>query len=327
MMTKDSEYLLTTEKNFTTDIEGNIRALWEARNEGYLKNKTNKNLYWISLTSPNHSKAVVIVNGRIEGVWKYQELFYDFYRNGYDVYSFDHQGQGCSDRLVTNSDIGHVEFFSDYVEDMAAVIEQFQLHRYEKRFLVAHSMGGAISTRYLQLHSEHNFNAVALSAPMYGVNVAWYLKPISAPFMRLKAMFHSKPDYGTSNTTYYSKPFEDNPLSGCEVRYRWFRKLYEDKPGLKVGGPSARWIWQNLNAAKLCISESQKLTLPFLLLQASGEVIVSNKDQNKFIDKLRKTNEQARLEVVQGSRHEIFFENDEYRNTALTKLFSFFNKN
>ncbi|MCW1889529.1 alpha/beta hydrolase [Vibrio chagasii] len=45
-------------------------------------------------------------NGRIECCQKYQEIFYDFYQQGYIVYSFDHQGQGQSERMVADSEAG-----------------------------------------------------------------------------------------------------------------------------------------------------------------------------------------------------------------------------
>ncbi|MDG3086677.1 alpha/beta fold hydrolase [Vibrio hannami] len=325
-MTKNSYYSISSELSFKKDIENDIQALWQSRTEGHLQGKDRKNLYWISLTSPSHSKAVVIVNGRVETVWKYQELFYDFYRNGYDVYSFDHRGQGLSDRLLSDIDAGHVDEFSDYVDDMELVVEHFQLEKYQKRFVVAHSMGGAVATRYFQSLQAHKFDALALSAPMYGVNIAWYLKPISVCFMKLKETFQSKPYYGTSHKQYESKPFEDNPLSHSETRYQWFRKLYNDKPELQVGGASSRWIWQGLTAAKRCIRDTEKLTIPLLLLQGSEEAIVSNQAQNTFFQKLRTTNHSAQMEIIQGARHEILFEKDNCRNIALTKVFSFFDK-
>ncbi|MCV5871060.1 alpha/beta fold hydrolase, partial [Escherichia coli] len=80
---------------------GPIAALWQTRQEGFVKGTEKKKIYWCKLTNPEHKKAVLIVNGRIESSWKYQELFYDLYRQGYDVYSFDHRGQGLSDRLLS----------------------------------------------------------------------------------------------------------------------------------------------------------------------------------------------------------------------------------
>lgn len=119
----------------------------------------------------NTKKAVLIVNGRIESSWKYQELFYDLYRQGYDVYSFDHRGQGLSDRLLSDSDMGHVYDFTDYIDDMDVVIKQHDLKQYQQCFIIAHSMGGAIATRYLQTQPEHPFTGLILSAPMFGINL------------------------------------------------------------------------------------------------------------------------------------------------------------
>lgn len=55
--------------------------------------------------------------------------------------------------------------------DLKALVEHFDLGHYQERFLLAHSMGGAIATRYIQTTPAHPFSALALSAPMFGVNM------------------------------------------------------------------------------------------------------------------------------------------------------------
>ncbi|OIQ24378.1 alpha/beta fold hydrolase [uncultured Vibrio sp.] len=317
----------TQEPSFEQAINSNISQLWQFREEGHLTTKDKRRLYWCKMTEPTHTKALFVVNGRIESAWKYQELFHDLFYQGYDIYSFDHRGQGLSDRLVDDREIGHVEEFDDYIVDMAQVVDSFPLERYEQRFLLAHSMGGAIATRYLQTHPEHSFDAVALSAPMFGVNMSPMLRPIAIPVAQLMSMASPLPRYAPGQQGYYAKPFDINPLTQSKTRYHWFRDLYETMPELKLGGPSHRWVGQGLMAAKQCIQQTRQIKVPLLLLQASEESIVDNKDQIRFIKKLARTNKQCALKIVYGSKHELLFEQDTYRNDALDCILAFFNQN
>ena len=68
------------------------------------------------------SNALIIVNGRIESYLKYQDLANDFYQQGYSVYMYDHRGQGLSGRQLSNKHKGHVDSFSDYVDDLECII-------------------------------------------------------------------------------------------------------------------------------------------------------------------------------------------------------------
>ncbi|MHC6528621.1 alpha/beta fold hydrolase [Vibrio proteolyticus] len=316
----------TQECTFEQAMNGNIADLWQRREEGFIKSFDKTKLYWCRLTCDSHNKAIVVVNGRIEAAWKYQELFYDLFQQGYDIYSFDHRGQGLSDRMLGDPQMGHVNDFEDYILDMERLLTHFDLTHYEQRFLLAHSMGGAIATRYLQTHPQHSFDAIAVSAPMYGVSVPWYLSPIAVPLSMAMTTIYAQPTYAPGHQAYYPKPFEINPLTQSEVRYRWFRDLYDRMPQLQIGGPSTRWVWQGLLAAKQCILLTRQLTLPFLLLQAERDTIVSNKAQDVFIRKLRKTNPDCELQVIQGSRHELLFEIDRCRNQALDSLLAFFDR-
>jgi len=311
--------------DYQTMMDNEVTQFWQQRDQGYVEGVAGKKLFWVSLTDPQHEKAVVIMNGRVETVWKYQEIFYHLFTLGYDIYSFDHRGQGLSDRLTEDQQIGHVNRFSDYITDARTLIDSFDLKRYKKRFMLAHSMGGAISIRYIQTTPTHNFDGLLLSAPMLGVHLSPFIKMIAPYWANVISHCSAVPRYLTKNTTYKAKDFSTNALTSCPTRYAWFRHLYEQMPQLKLGGPSACWVWQSLTAAKECLKNTNKITIPILLLQAEKDVVVCNNDQITFISTLMKTNTDVVLETIKESQHEVLFERDEIRDIALKKLEQFLN--
>ncbi len=314
----------TQEAQFQYAMQHDIAPCWQSRQQGYHLTLDNKRLYWCSLTAAQHNKVIVIVNGRIESACKYQELFYDLFHQGYDIYSFDHRGQGLSERLIADPQMGYVEQFDDYVRDMDELITRFPLQNYTQRYLLAHSMGGAITTRYLESYPNHPFDAVVLSAPMLGINMPWQLRPIAFTLTKLLSATYATPHYAPGYGAYLPKPFATNQLTHSAVRYQWFRELYEQQPQLKLGGPSAHWVWQSLLAIKRCFTEMKSIRLPLLLLQAGQDTIVSNHAQTRFMTQLARTNPQAKIEIIDGARHELLFESDHYRTPVLDKILAFF---
>lgn len=319
-----NSYPYTQESNVEQALNLEIAQLWNTRSEGMFRSFDKKHIYWCSLTHPSHQKAVVVVNGRIESAWKYQELCYDLYRQGFDVYSYDHRGQGRSDRLTADKQIGYVHEFQDYVTDLQGLVEHFKLKRYPQRYLLAHSMGGAIATRYLQTTPAHPFTAVALSAPMFGIKMPWYLRPVAMLITQLMSAFASKPTYAPGYGPYQAKPFERNLLTHSAVRYQQFRVLYQAQPELQIGGPSHRWVWQSLMATKQCLQLTRQIKIPLLIVQAGDDAIVCNQAQRRLFKKLSRTLPSARLHTIAGARHELLFESDNYRNLALEHILRFF---
>jgi lysophospholipase len=313
----------TQESNYEQAMSSSISNFWQQRKSGYYSSFDGTQLYWCKFTDPRNIKAIVIINGRIESVFKYQELFYDLFQLGYDIYSYDHRGQGLSKTAAIQSDIGHVEQFNHYVIDLQNMVEHFKLDHYEKRFIVAHSMGGAITLRYLQQQPQHPFSACVTSAPMLGLPVPWYLRPFAIRYTRWLSQKNSMPNYAPGYEPYFEKPFINNRLSQSEMRYQWFRKLYNDNPELQVGGPSATWVWQSLLALKKLMADADKLTIPLLILQAENDQIVENKAQQQLIKKMSTFNHDAQLITIKHAYHELLFEKDEYRNAALEELLGF----
>lgn len=85
---------------------------------------------------------IVVCPGRIESYIKYAELAYDLFHLGFDVLIIDHRGQGLSGRMLPDTHRGHVDNFSDYVDDLAAFWQQeVQPGPWRKRYILAHSMG------------------------------------------------------------------------------------------------------------------------------------------------------------------------------------------
>lgn len=67
---------------------------------------------------------IVICPGRIESYVKYAELAYDLVHTGFDVLIIDHRGQGLSGRMLSDTHRGHVDNFSDYVDDLYVFRQQ-----------------------------------------------------------------------------------------------------------------------------------------------------------------------------------------------------------
>lgn len=310
------------ESHYLETMKNQVSPFWEKRQHGFYQGQKGVQLHWVSFTSPTHQKAIMVVNGRIESVHKYQELFYDLFCQGYDIYSFDHRGQGLSDRLTENSDIGHIEDFSDYVIDLDSITKKLITPmNYQDNYLLGHSMGGAIATQYVENH-EHPYTALTLSAPMHGIHIQPWLKPLAGTISRYLSQRTSQPSYAFGQAPYHAKPFLNNLLTTCEIRYQWFRALYAVKPELQIGGASNHWVNQGLIGAKLCIDHAQSCVIPTLLLQGENDRIVDNNAHIEF----QKRAQNCQLVTIREAKHELLFESDTCRNQALSETLNFFHQ-
>jgi len=66
------------------------------------------------------------------------------------------------------------------------------------------------------------------------------------------------------------------------------------------------------------------------MMQAGGDTIVDNKVQSEFCRQLNQINSELCPNkmpfVIEGARHELFFEQDKYRRPALSAALNFFKK-
>lgn len=315
------------EKVFSAFVSGRLSQFWRQREEHSFHGEAGVLLKYISFTKAQHTRAIFIVNGRSESYLKYPEVAYDLFHCGYDIFIMDHRGQGTSERLLSDPHRGHVEAFTDYVDDAETFCLQHLAPRgYPRLFIIAHSMGGAIAALLLHRLPQF-FDAVMFTAPMFGVQLPvpeWMADRI-LNWTELRPGFREGFALGTGN--WHAVPFVLNTVTHSRVRYQRNLALYADNADLQLGGPSAHWVKEAIEAGKMVLDQATEMKLPTLLFQAGQDQLVDNAAQVEFCA----TRERAGHPVVTGkpivleqARHEILFETDPIRTQILLKTTDFF---
>ena len=268
--------------------------------------------------------TVFILPGRTEYIEKYGRNAKDFVRAGFDVVSVDWRGQGMSDRLGANPMVGHVGRFLDFQKDWAAVCAFARRADVPRPWhMVAHSMGGCIGLRALTSGSD--MASVMFTGPMWGIQMAGYLRPIAWTLPRIAMALGQghRLAPGTSIKSYpASEPFENNLLTSDPEMFDYMRRHVEAEPQFGLGGPSFSWLLTALQeCADLAVLPSP--ALPALCFVGSNERIV---DTTAIRDRMTEW-KGGKLLLVDGAEHEVLMENANTRRQvtgAAVSLFSSF---
>ena len=273
--------------------------------------------------------SLIFINGFGENVVMYLELFYDLYLQGWSpIYTYDHRGQGLSDRILPDLHTGYVEDWSFYKEDLHTFIQMVLKDREadnKNLFLIAHSMGSAIAVEYFQNFPEQQniFNAVVLASPFFGLNARGFgfAEFVFPSLIQFVCLFRNclSPIVGPSSR-HVSREVVQKRITSSADRYDLFvqgAKMYS--AGYVV--PSFDWVIKSFRMNKRIMNRENifKITLPVLILQAQQDSVVSNRKQKRFCRMI----ENCSLKVMDG-RHDHFIETDSIRDRAFLETIRFF---
>lgn len=291
--------------------------------------------YWLT---PNATAALVLVPGRIEAAHKYLEVCLDAVKSGYQVFVLDHRGQGISERLCDDPQVGMVDDFVDYQHDLALWFAEVRQITTLPLVALGHSMGGAILAGYLQNSPLVMPHAAIFCSPMWGLTTAPFppavARVLATAISQLNRTVSSKCWYGPGQGPYTTKPFFDNDLTTCEPRYQWFRALYQRHPEYQIGGASWHWIAAAFRTCQ-AIAANPAPHLPMLLLQAEAERVVSNQAQDEIWAKWRATkqadaNQATHLAsnkvVIPQAQHELLCAEDWQRQQVYQAINDFLSR-
>ncbi|AOT09588.1 alpha/beta fold hydrolase [Pseudoalteromonas luteoviolacea] len=296
------------------DNQPAIEQHWQTGTKGHISTQFGHVFYFRHI--PAQAKyTLVLVNGRIESAYKYRELLWELAQNNIGVVTFDHLGQGYSDRLLANRQIGHIHCFKQYSDVLSLIIAEQVTPHTDKWLFLAHSMGGAIVRHYLEKTPNTDAKGVFLSAPMFEIHTApypiWFAKWVA----KAACMLGKAKDFAIGQQPYQPKPFEENELTGCDERYQAFRAQYEQHSELQLGGVSFGW----LNAA---LSETSKkrqpISLPISIASAEHDSIVNSQAHFEF------ASQQTLCKIKSyAGKHELLCEEDTIRRAVLTQCYEF----
>ncbi len=320
----DSEKF-TSERQLNKRLTNEIAIFWQ---QGVFSNFSGINNIRINYayflqkeTLPN----LILIPGRCESYLKYKELCFDLYRQGYNIFIIDHRGQGLSERLLENPNKGYVDDFQNYVDDLKifinGVVNKFST---TKPYFLAHSMGGAIATRYLQSYPG-TIQAAVLLSPMMGFNSGTIPENVAEILVKkaeqMNQWLSDKPWYFLGQQNFIPTLFTDNKLSHSPARYQEYIDLYLSVPEIQLGGVTVKWLVEGIKAQEEIFVNLDKITCPVQVIQASDDIIIKNQAQNDFCLKLHQrmplSCPNGKPVVIEGAYHELLFEVDEYRNQAL----------
>ncbi|WP_270359078.1 lysophospholipase L2 [Escherichia coli] len=319
----------TRENAFAAFTLGPLTDFWRQRDEAEFTGVDDIPVRFVRFRAQHHDRVVVICPGRIESYVKYAELAYDLFHLGFDVLIIDHRGQGRSGRLLADPHLGHVNRFNDYVDDLAAFWQQeIQPGPWRKRYILAHSMGGAISTLFLQRHPGV-CDAIALTAPMFGIVIRMPSFMARQILNWAEAHPRFRDGYAIGTGRWRALPFAINVLTHSRQRYRRNLRFYADDPTIRVGGPTYHWVRESILAGEQVLAGAGDDATPTLLLQAEEERVVDNRMHDRFCELRTAAGhpvEGGRPLVIKGAYHEILFEKDAMRSVALHAIVDFFNR-
>lgn len=262
-------------------------------------------------------KTVLVFPGRTEFIEKYGEVVQTLLDRTYSVVVVDWRGQGLADRHPTQRQMGWVQKFSDYQQDVSEVLAVVSEAGLPTPFaMIGHSMGGAIGLRAL-------LNGLAVekaifSAPMWGILVAPHLKPMASVVSAIgpKIGFGEKVvPSGDLRNYVQMQDFEGNLLTNDPARYQTMQSHLAAEPELGLGAPSIHWFAEARRecAALRAEAPARHDVLTFLGTQ---EGIVEASAIHEVMGKWPN----GKLVVLEDAQHEVLLETDATLERVWTEI-------
>jgi lysophospholipase len=268
--------------------------------------------------------TVLLLPGRTECVEKYGRAAVDLGARGFSVITIDWRGQGRADHPLPDRMMGHVEDFAEYQQDLDALLAEADRAGLPKPyFMLAHSMGGCIGLRGLMRGLP--VKAAVFSAPMWGIAMASWLRPVASVVSVLARPLGFAHRYAptTGEQSYLMQfPFEGNVLTTDREMWQYMRRQVAEVPDLALGGPSIGWLQAALHeCAALAALPAPKV--PAICALGTAEKVVDVPPVH-----LRMAGwSNGQLDLYPGAEHEIMMEGPATRQRFFDRAAALFEAN
>lgn len=302
---------LVLSANYEDTMEEAVLPFLETREKRYtVQGADSKPLFCVTYGADAPKGTVLVLHGFTECAEKFAELTYSLVRNGFSVVAYDQRGHGRSwrdDAAKKDISLTHVSDFNEYVQDLENICEVVLKKMPKPWMIFAHSMGGAVTSLFLERHPDV-FSRAALCAPMIAADVGSIPRPIVKIMCRCfkligmggKRVFISKPYDGPED-------FDTSFATGRE-RFDWYDGVKQEHEEYWNNGPSYSWTLEAIKVTKWLLKrgEPEKIACPVKLYTAEDDACVLPEPQKQFIGRVK----QGEWAFVKGAKHEIFRSED-----------------
>jgi lysophospholipase len=270
--------------------------------------------------------AILFQGGRGDFIEKYLETYADWHAQGWSVTAFDWRGQGKSGRLCDDANVGHIDDFAVWIDDVAQFFQRWKATTAGPHIVIGHSMGGHLILRAL-VEARIAPDAAVFIAPMFGIETP----PV--PLGVARFLFSGLSKIGLSKRPAWKG--NERPAAPWASRQRFLTHdadRYADEtwwteqdPELKLGPPSFGWLAAAINSTRSTevAGALERVAVPLLILGTDGDRLVSPAAIRRFAARLSG----AEFHMYDASAaHEILRECDAVRDDVLSRIEAFLGK-
>lgn len=313
-----------SEANYETDMANIVEpAISAIRSSGYTERIDGEVIYWERYEPDTYIGSIVISHGFAESCDKYAEMIYYFVQAGYQVFICDHRGHGRSYRIAKEMWLTHVDRFDDYINDFHHFMKHIVLQNLNEKplFLYAHSMGGAIGARYLELY-QGVFDRAVLSAPMLEIdsgNIPMFAAKLYAGYQSLVGN-KMKPLF--IHTPFREDESFEEGVATSRARFNYYLDKRITTPHLQNSAATYQWMRESIRTVNKIVSRNNcsKVNIPVLLFQAEIDTLVKPGGQQRFISSIQ----HGTISRILGSKHEIYRSHNEILQPYLDEILQFY---
>ena len=267
--------------------------------------------------------TVFVFPGRADYIEKYGGLANFCLSNNLNVIAIDWRGQGLSERLLDDKNIGHIEDFKNYQNDVEVIINEAKDAGLVKPWIIfAHSMGGLIGLR--TLHDNPVFEKVVFTSPMWGIQMPPILKSGASIIMSLISLIGKMETYAPTTspeTRILNEEYEFNKLTSDIRNFKLLRQQLIQHPDLQIGGPSSAWVSAALDEIEFQIGKEPPITLALCFLGEKEEII-----DNLAVREFCKNWDSCDLISIPDAKHDLLMEKKMILHSLFEKLEKFIKK-
>jgi len=256
--------------------------------EGQLRAKDGTRIFYrrVAARGARARARVLVVHGFAEHSGRYEHVLAGFSERGFDAWALDLRGYGRSD-----GGRGCLKSFDDYLDDVEALVTSARQDLAAiPFFLLGHSMGGLVATRFCE-ERPSGVRGLLLSSPFFRVKM-----PVPA-VKRAAAMVLSSVLPNLALPT----ELDANLIS----RDPEIVRAYVHDP-LVLTKATTRWFTEAMRAQSKALAGAAELRMPLLLIHGAADGLVDPEASRAFFEQVGASDKTLRL--WPELRHEILNE-------------------